>query len=88
MDYYNKSSLIKKLLYQSKNRGCKETGLILSNFAEKFIFQMDEEGLMNFTIILMQNDLDIYDWVTAKVIPPKELNSTIMSQLISFSLYN
>ncbi|WP_341764531.1 succinate dehydrogenase assembly factor 2 [Candidatus Tisiphia endosymbiont of Beris chalybata] len=82
----SRNSLAKKLLYQSKNRGCKETGLILSKFAAIYLPTMDQESLRNFALILDQDDIDIYDWITNKTIPPQHLNSTVMLQLLSFDI--
>lgn len=86
MDYFNKTSLTKKLLYQSKNRGCKEIGLILGKFAEKFLANMNEASLADFALILNQNDTDIYDWITNKTTPPSHLNSKVMLQILSFDI--
>lgn len=88
MDYFNKTSLTKKLLYQSKNRGCKEIGLILGKFAEKFLANMDAANLADFALILNQNDIDIYDWITSKTVPPSHLNSKVMLQILSFDINN
>jgi len=75
-------SLSKKLLYRSKNRGCKETSLILVRYAEKYLAAMSKENLGIFATILEQNDIDLYDWLTNKNLPPIYLNSTIMQNLI------
>lgn len=83
---FNRKSLVKKLLYQSKNRGCKEIGLILSKFATIYLPTMDDDSLKNFSLILDQNDIDIYDWITDKAIPPLQLNSKVMLQLLSFDM--
>ena len=56
------SILRKKNLYQSQNRGCKETDLILRKFAEKYLDTMDEIELKQFQHILDASDADIYDW--------------------------
>lgn len=79
---------IKKLLYKSKNRGCKETDLILGKFAEKHLAGMSKEQLQNFAKILAETDNDIYDWVTGKTPPPSELDSDIMQQLLKFDIYS
>lgn len=75
-------SLSKKLLYRSKNRGCKEIGLILVRYAEKYLATMNKENLGIFATILEQSDIDLYDWLTNKNLPPDYLNSTIMQNLI------
>lgn len=88
MDHSQKTSLAKRLLYQSKNRGCKETGLILGKFAEYFLANMQEDHLIDFALILEQNDIDIYDWITKKSKPPTYLKSEILSQLLDFNINN
>ncbi|XVN43231.1 MAG: succinate dehydrogenase assembly factor 2 [Candidatus Rickettsia vulgarisii] len=86
MNYFNRDSFAKKLLYQSKNRGCKETGMILGNFAEQFLFDMNDEDLRDFSLILENNDIDIYDWVTKKTVSPAHLNSNTMIKLLNFKI--
>lgn len=88
MKLLEKNFLIKKLLYQSKNRGYKENNLILGQFAEKFIREMDISMLQQFSIILSQEDSDIYDWLTRKKEPPIFLCSPLMSRLLKFAIDN
>jgi succinate dehydrogenase flavin-adding protein (antitoxin of CptAB toxin-antitoxin module) len=88
MNHLPKTSLAKKLLYQSKNRGCKETGLILSKFAEYFFAKMPADNLTDFALILEQNDIDLYDWITKKTTPPIHLKSKVLSQLLAFNINN
>lgn len=84
MDLFSKTFLAKKLLYQSTNRGCREIDYILGAFTRKHIASMDEKDLQDFALILSQNDLDIYDWITNKTNPPSHLDSNIMSLLLNF----
>lgn len=88
MNPLEKKIWAKKLLYQSKNRGYKENDLILGKFAEKFISQMNVHLLQEFSIILSQDDADIYDWLTGKKEPPIFLGSEVMSKLIKFANSN
>lgn len=80
----NQSNLRKKILYQSQNRGCKETDLILGNFAEKYLEQMDIKELENFQRILELSDADIYDWYNNKAPVPAEYNTPLMQKLLNF----
>lgn len=84
MDLLIKTSLAKKLLYQSNHRGCKEIDYILGGFAREHIKNMSEKDLQEFALILTQNDLDIYDWITKKSTPPYHLRSNVMSLLLNF----
>jgi antitoxin CptB len=77
--------VIKKLLYQSKNRGCKETDLLLGRFADNALLGMTESELEDYASILTQTDADIVDWVTGKSIVPKELQNSTMAKLLDFS---
>ncbi|MEY4463494.1 MAG: hypothetical protein RLZZ81_465 [Pseudomonadota bacterium] len=81
MNKLNKNSLQKKLLYRSKNRGCKEMDYILSSFAEKYLFLMDEKKLESYTLILDQNDNDLYTWITKKSSTPSNLDTEIINKL-------
>jgi len=75
--------LRKKLLYRSLHRGCKETDLILGQFAEKHIDTMNDEELKEFNNILNQNDSDIVSWAMKREEPPTSLYGPVMKKLLS-----
>lgn len=84
MNIKNRDQFIKKLLYQSCNRGCKETDLIIGHFAKKNIEKMTDNELKIFEHILEQNDADLYDWYVKKKPIPEENLSTIMTKILNF----
>ncbi len=84
MNIKNRDQFIKKLLYQSCNRGCKETDLIIGQFAKKNIEKMTDNELKTFEHILEQNDADLYDWYVKKKPVPEENLSTIMTKILNF----
>jgi antitoxin CptB len=55
--------LLKKSIYQSKHRGCKEMDIILGNFAEKKCIKMTSQELELYLELLQENDVDIYNWM-------------------------
>lgn len=61
--------LIKKLIYQSDKRGCKETDIILGNFSSKYLHKMNDTELLDYKHFLSQLDSDIWDWVNGKTVP-------------------
>ncbi|ABV75198.1 hypothetical protein A1C_04680 [Rickettsia akari str. Hartford] len=81
MNKLNKNSLQKKLFYRSKNRSCKEMDYILGSFAEKYLSLMDEKKLECYTLILDQNDNDIYNWINNESSAPSYLDAEIMDKL-------
>jgi len=84
MDMENRQHFIKKLLYQSCNRGCKETDLIIGQFAKIHIEKMNDDELQIFNQILQLSDADIYDWYTKKKPIPNENKSALMIQILNF----
>lgn len=84
MDQKKRAEFIKKLLYQSCNRGCKETDLIIGKFAKENLMKMSPDDLEIFSRILSLADVDIYDWYTGKKPVPEQNKSKIMTQILNF----
>jgi antitoxin CptB len=84
MDNKKREQLIKQLLYQSCNRGCKETDLIIGEFAKQNLETMSDKELDIFLDLLNLADADIYDWYTKKRPVPKKNISEVMSNLLNF----
>ena len=63
---------IKRLKMRSMRRGIKEMDLILSHFAQATLDQMTEEELVNYDLLLAENDHDLYSWVTGSAAAPAE----------------
>lgn len=77
---------IKKLLYKSCYRGCKETDLVIGSFAKENLPKMTDQELIEFGKIIELPDSDIYDWFTSKKPIPQNYNSELMQKLIKFEL--
>ncbi|MGC0372034.1 MAG: hypothetical protein DGJ47_000739 [Rickettsiaceae bacterium] len=86
MNPINLSTLRKKLLYQSNNRGCKETDLVVGRFTKENINEFNEAELLELQNILGLNDADIYDWYTNKKPLPSQHKSSIMLRLMNFKI--
>jgi antitoxin CptB len=84
MTFHKREQTIKKLLYQSCHRGCKETDLIIGEFAKKNLHKMTEEEIHAFAELLQVPDTDIYDWYTKKKPLPKEKFNPVVDKLLNF----
>ena len=77
----------KKILFRSWHRGTKEMDLILGEFANNNVSDMDLEDLNKFQEFLHLSDPDLYTWImTEDDSFPKEFESLfkkIISQKIS-----
>ena len=73
--------LIKKLIYQSDKRGCKETDIILGKFSAAHLHKMSDAELEDYRHFLSQVDSDIWDWVNDKSVPHDEACVRIVSMI-------
>lgn len=75
-----------RLLYQSRKRGISENGLLLSNFAAKFLNGFDEKQLKEFDVLINKpsNDWDLYYWILEKQDTPVEFETSVMKLLKSY----
>ncbi len=71
----DKSIEIKKLLYRSNYRGCKETDFLVGNFAKANIEKMSNLNL--YSDFLNEKDGEIYDWIMGKIQTPDKYQNLI-----------
>ena len=64
--------LKKKLFHRSKFRGCKETDIILGDFASEFLAEMNATELQIYEDLLAEDDSDIYKWVNGQLEAPEK----------------
>lgn len=75
------SITLKRLLYLSTHRGCKETDFILGRFAEKYLPQMDNDACTLYEQFLQENDWDIYAWITGTLPLPLHYHHPVIDLL-------
>ena len=56
----NRDIWIKKLIYRSKYTGTRETDLLLGNFAEKYLKNLNEDELLSYEKLLILGDPRIW----------------------------
>ena len=56
----NRDIWIKKLIYRSKYTGTRETDLLLGNFAEKYLKNLNEDELLSYEKLLISGDPRIW----------------------------
>lgn len=61
-----RQDLVKKILYRSIHRGCKETDHLIGEFAKAKIVEFSDEELEIFKDFIVEDDLLIYDWILGK----------------------
>ena len=64
--------LRKKLFHRSKFRGCKETDIILGNYAEEYLEGLNDAEVKIYEDLLAEDDSDIYKWVNGQLPAPEK----------------
>lgn len=72
MQIIDKKILKKKLYHRSRFRGCKETDIILGDFAASFLAEMNDAELYLYENLLEEDDGNIYKWVNGQLPPPEK----------------
>lgn len=78
----------KRLLYQSLHRGCKETDMILGNFATKYIYKLSDAEINLYENFINEKDWDIYAWITGTQELPKEHDNEVVRMILNDGLGN
>ncbi len=79
--------LKKKILNYCNNRGLKEVGIILSNFASEYLYNMNNKQVEDLLQVIKQPDLDLLSWIYGSCELPQELKeNSILMQIID--IYN
>ena len=75
----------KRLSFRSWHRGTREIDLILGRFADHHLADFDERMVDLYEKLLLNNDPDLYNWISgAEQIPANE-ESDVLKMLIDFN---
>eukprot|EP01098_Paradermamoeba_levis_P015917 TRINITY_DN8350_c0_g1_i1.p1 TRINITY_DN8350_c0_g1~~TRINITY_DN8350_c0_g1_i1.p1 ORF type:complete len:143 (+),score=34.85 TRINITY_DN8350_c0_g1_i1:54-431(+) len=80
--------LKKQLLHRSRQRGTKENDLIIGSFAQKYVPKFSEQQMQSFSVLLEQQDPELFLWITGKEEVPSELSSDVMQLLKDHCISN
>ena len=72
---------LKRLIYRSWHRGCKETDLVLGTYCAQKVESLDEPKLVLFEAFLDEDDAEIWAWLTEKTHCPKVEYEPLLSEL-------
>ena len=78
-----KDLLLKKLLYRSTYRGCKETDVLLGKFFQKKYQDFEDKNLEIYQQFIEEDDALIYDWLMSKIDAP-EIYQDLVKEIQQF----
>ena len=68
---------IRRLIYQSSYTGTRETDLLLGQFANRYLNDLEDQQLDDYEALLSQGDQNILAWVRGDLKIPANLNGTV-----------
>ena len=76
---------IKRLIYRSSHRGCKETDYIFSDFSRNELHKLSDDEIKDYERLIAVDDVKLYHWFSQKSQPPAEFDNSVFKKI---KLYN
>ncbi|MEK9598591.1 MAG: succinate dehydrogenase assembly factor 2 [Alphaproteobacteria bacterium] len=76
---------IRRLIYQSSYTGTRETDLLLGQFANRYLNNLEDQQLDDYEALLAQGDQNILAWVRGDLKIPANLNGIVFSLIKDFN---
>ncbi|UWQ81290.1 succinate dehydrogenase assembly factor 2 [Leisingera sp. S132] len=73
----DRATRLKRLQMRSMRRGIKEMDILLSAYAAASLEQMDAAQLDLYDQLLLENDQDLYQWVTGQAEPQERFRDLV-----------
>ena len=82
-----KEARLKRLRFRAWRRGFREIDLILGNFADRELSNLDAPGLDAFEgLLLFPNDQAVYAWIMEQEPPPADHDTPVLALIRAFAL--
>lgn len=82
----NQSHKLKRILYRSWHRGCKETDILLGDFAKEIGTELSQHDLDQFEALLSEQDWDIYNWINGNIPAPSPYCDGLIERIRLFQM--
>lgn len=79
---------LKRLIYQSMHRGCKETDAMLGRFAKAKLESFSEAQLDLYENFISEDDWDIYAWLIGTEPMPEKFDNEVVKSIVNFDFAN
>ena len=74
----------KRLIYQSRYRGCLESDLLLGRFADRYVMTLDVVQLDRYEALLQESDHDLLAWISGRAPVPARHDHEVLDLLRRF----
>ena len=63
----------------------KENDILLGNFADRYILELNDQQLDELDALMHYNDIDVMNWIIGKTAVPEEFNTELMELIQRFN---
>ncbi|WP_455474820.1 FAD assembly factor SdhE [Bartonella sp. B30(2025)] len=77
----------RRLVFHAWHRGIREMDLILGNYVDAHIVEMDDKTISELEYIMSFDDRDLLMWVTGETAPPSEIDSPLFRDIVNYHIY-
>ena len=81
----DRTERLKRLHFRSSHRGCKESDILIGQFCDKYLNELNALEIDQLEGLLEEDDGQIWDWLTGKSEVP-EAYAQIVKRLLGFSV--
>ncbi len=74
----------KRLRFRAWRRGFREIDLILGGFADARLADLSDEEVAAFEGLLEAADLEVYDWIVGRALPPADHDTPLLAAIRNF----
>ena len=78
----------KRLYFRSWHRGTQEADLLLGRFADRHLATMDDQALTEFEAVLEVPEPDLLAWYMGQADVPADQQSSTLSLILDFKVYD
>ena len=75
----------KRLLFHCTHMGMKENDVMFGAFARAHAADLSDGDVVDLEALLVNSDLDLYEWVLGRTPVPDEWDTAVMRRLIKFN---
>jgi antitoxin CptB len=75
----NRNLVLKRNIYKSIHRGCKENDILIGEFAKSELEKLSKTELLIYESFLEEDDLEIYNWLLGKEAVPEKYQKIALS---------
>lgn len=74
----------RKLVFRAWHRGIREMDLVLGQYVDAHVVEMDDETLTKMEFIMSFEDRDLLTWVTGEVPTPPDVNIPLFQDILDY----